>query len=109
MFKRVRTLAMAPFVPLSSGNVEVVTTDEQLVHWALPRPRPEDASAEELREPDGVLSGWSIRHLDGEIVRANIATRADASRMLGSLAAHGAALPLLVYGPDGEAIGERLG
>ena len=104
---------MAPVVPLPSGNVEVVTADRQPhVHWAVPRQRKHDASAaaaEDLGGPDGVSIGWSVRHEDGEVVRSHIATRADASRMLGSLAAHGVALPLLVYGPDGQPIGERLG
>ena len=113
MFRRgKRPLAMAPVVQLPTGNVELVTAVDEHVHWALPTQRAQDTSAalvDDAVEADGVSIGWSIRHPDGEVVRAQIATRADASRMLGSLAAHGAALPLLVYGPDGESIGERLG
>jgi len=100
---------MAPFVPLSSGNVEVVTADQPLVDWSIPAQRTDDVHAEDPDHADELSIGWSIRHPDGEIVRAHIATRAEASRMLGSLAVHGAALPLLVFGPDGQAIGERLG
>jgi hypothetical protein len=107
-----RTLAMAPVVPLSTGNVALVTAVQEHDHRALPTQRSQDASAavtEDTVGADHVSIGWSIRHPDGEVVRAHIATRAEASRILGSLAAHGAALPLVVYSPDGESIGEQLG
>lgn len=107
-----RTLAMAPILPLPTGNVALVTTIQQLMPQAVPTQRAHDASAAVTADavgPDGVSIGWSIRRPDGEVVRSQIATRADASRMLGSLAAHGTALPLVVYGPDGLSIGERLG
>jgi hypothetical protein len=103
---------MAPVVPLPTGNVALVTAGQQHVHWAVPTQRVHDASAaatDDAVGSEGVSIGWSIRHPDGEVVRSHIATRADASRMLGILAAHGAALPLVVYGPDGQPIGERLG
>ena len=92
---------MAPVVSLPSGNVAVVTADQDYLQWALPMQRAQD--------PDEGSIGWSIRHSDGEVVRAHIPTRAEASRLLGSLAAHGASLPLVVYDPDGQSIGERLG
>ena len=103
---------MAPIVPLPTGNVALVTAVQQHAHWAVPTQRAPDASAavtDDAVGSEGVSIGWSIRHPDGEVVRSHIATRADASRLLGSLAAHGAALPLVVYGPDGQSIGERLG
>lgn len=113
MFRRgKRTLAMAPVVPLPTGNVMLVTACEPDLGVAVPSQR-EAAGGAALPEtevgPDGASIGWSIRHSDGEIVRSNIATRADASRLLGSLAAHGVALPLVVHAPDGRPIGERLG
>ena len=103
---------MAPVVPLPTGNVALVPAVQAHGHWALPTQRAQDTSAsvtEDAIGADGISIGWSIRHPDGEVVRAHIATRADASRMLGSLAAHGAPLPLVVYGPDGKSIGEQLG
>ena len=101
---------MAPVVPLPTGNVAVVTGVQLDVPLALPTQRAFGAgAAEDADGSDEVSIGWSIRHSDGEVVRAHIATRAEASRMLGSLAAHGAALPLVVYSPDGQSIGERLG
>ena len=113
MFRRAKgTLAMAPVVPLPTGNVALVTAVQHHVQPLVPAQRDPDAGAapsDDATGADGVSIGWSIRHPDGEVVRSHIATRADASRMLGSLAAHGAALPLVVYGPDGQSIGERLG
>ena len=111
MFRRgKRPLAMAPVVSLPSGNVEVVTALQPDVLLVLPMQQPQGVSAAEDADGcDEVSVGWSIRNLDGEVVRSHIATRADASRMLGSLAAHGAALPLVVHSPDGQSIGERLG
>jgi len=103
---------MAPVVPLPSGNVELVTAVQEHGLWTVPAQRAQDdiaTSTDGVAGADGASIGWSIRRPDGVVVRANIATRAEASRMLGSLAAHGAALPLVVYGPDGESIGERLG
>ena len=113
MFRRgKRALAMAPVVPLPTGNVALVDGLHEDAHWALPTQRGQDTGvdvAEDADGADGVAIGWSIRRPDGEVVRAGIATRAEASRMLGSLAAHGAALPLVVHGPDGKSIGEQLG
>ena len=111
MFRRgKRALAMAPVVPLPTGNVAVLSAAQQDLHWTLPNQRANDAAAAQDPDgPDGLCLGWSIRHPDGEVLRSHIATRAEASRMLGSLAAHGATLPLVVYGPDGQSIGERLG
>ena len=113
MFRRgKRALAMAPVVPLPTGNVALVDGVHEDGHWALPTQRAENAADSVPEVEDGaeaVPIGWSIRRPDGEIVRAHIASRAEASRMLGSLAAHGAALPLVVHGPDGKSIGEQLG
>ena len=113
MFRRgKRALAMAPIVPLPTGNVALVTGVNKHNHPAVPTQRAPDAHPTSTEDPVGadcVPVGWSIRHPDGEVVRAHIATRAEASRILGSLAAHGAALPLVVFDPDGESIGERLG
>lgn len=115
MFRRgKRALAMAPVVPLPTGNVALVDGIQEQAPCVLPTQRTQDATgavteAEAADGAEAVPMGWSIRRPDGEIVRAHIATRAEASRMLGSLAAHGAALPLVVYGPDGKSIGEQLG
>ena len=106
MFKRgPRVLAMAPVVSLPSGNVEVVSVP---LHDALADvPRPVAGDHDELA--DGEAIGWSIRSSDGTVLRAGLSDRATASRLLGVLAAHGAALPLIVHGPDGNPTGERLG
>ena len=105
-----RPLAMAPIVPLPTGNVEIVTAAPPDAQVILPMQRSQGVgTAEDATGFEDVSIGWSIRHSDGEVVRSHIASRAEASRMLGSLAAHGAALPLVVHSPDGQSIGERLG
>ena len=99
---------MAEPVPLPTGNVEVVAARPGTVHRELPRQRGSRRGA----GPDAIdvpTSGWTIRNTHGEVVFTDMPTRAAASRMLGVLVVNGAGLPLIVYGPDGQATGERLG
>ena len=113
MFRRERRpLAMAPLVPLPTGNVSVLAAPPASVLAALPAPR----QGQDGVAPNGALSadgdeptGWTIRSAAGQLLSNGLPTRATASRMLGVLASHGAQLPLIVYGPDQRPTGERLG
>src|SRR3954447_10221417 len=102
---------MAPLVPIPTGNVSVLAAPPAAVLAAVPTPRPAEGLA-----PNGVVSangeeptGWTIRSATGQLLSNGLPTRATASRMLGVLATHGAQLPLIVYGPNQQPTGERLG
>ena len=110
VFKRgSRVLAMAQGVPLPTGNVEVVTAPPGTVRRELPEQRGNQGRRGAVDGAEVPTSGWTIRNAFGEVVFTDMPTRAAASRMLGVLAVNGAGLPLIVYGPDGQATGERLG
>ncbi len=109
MFRRPgRALAMAPVVPLPTGNVAIVDAPPGSALSGLPEQR--ENGGRPGRQPTATPSeGWSIRTGTGEMVEADIPNRATASRLLGILAAHGTDLPLIVHAPDGKPSGERLG
>lgn len=111
MFRRGnQALVMTQGVPLPTGNVEVVAAPPGTVRQELPSQR--GRQGRPSGTPDGAevpTSGWTIRNAFGEVVFTDMPTRAAASRMLGVLAVNGAGLPLIVFGPDGRATGERLG
>jgi hypothetical protein len=105
-------MQMAPVVALPTGNVAVVPTGAREVKVELPRQARADDDPGRATGPaaeDDRPTGWSIRSGSGEVVRSGLPDRATAARMLGVLAAHGAELPLAIYGPEGRPTGERLG
>lgn len=68
---------------------------------------PQSPRMRDLPLPRGT-GEWSIRDAAGTVVASGLESRADALRAVGLAALRGADLPLLVYGPDGLATGDRL-
>ena len=106
--RRQRTYEMAPVVTLPTGNVEVVASLGAL-HVLLPEQKQPADALDTSDDVAAELNGWTIRDSSGVVLRAGLPDRATASRELGVLAAHGAGLPLILYRPDGQPAGERLG